>query len=109
MIAEQNTYRYSFEFPDGELFMKGDEIPESFVDTPTKLGIKRLDSAEKIAEICKKGLGEAPDLDEKSEDDSEDELKEKLELETLRGDYMEKFDKKPHHLMKAQSIKDALK
>jgi len=101
MLAEQNTYRYSFEFPDGKLFMEGDEIPESFVDTPVKLGIKRLDSAEKIAEICKKGLS--------GNDDSEDELEEKIELEDLRTKYMEKFGKKPHHLTKAQSLKDSLK
>lgn len=101
MKAEQNTFRYSFEFPEGKLFLEGDEIPEEFVDSPKKLGINKLDSAAKIAEKCKKGLG--------GKDDSEGDLEGKIELETLRGDYMEKFGKKPHHLMKIETLKEALK
>lgn len=89
---------YSFDYPKGKVFQKDEEIPEGFVDTPTKLGINRLDTDIEVAEKCKIGKSKGVQID----------IEEQIDIEMLKAQYEDKFGKKPHHLMKIETIVKAI-
>ena len=101
MIAEQNTFQYSYEYPDGKLFLAGEEIPDEFVDSPDKLGINRLDTKDEVRKKCEAGIQSVKKIEGSS-------LGKTTELDLLRTEYEQKFGKKPHHLKKIDKLREEL-
>lgn len=96
-------YLYSYEHPKGKLF-ESDENPDGYVDTPTKLGINRLDTESEIAKKCLEGLKKPV----KTEAIKTDESTNNSELDDLKEQYEKKFGEKPHHRLSIDSIRNKL-
>ena len=99
MIAEHNTYMYSFDYPDGKLFIKGEEIPKEFEETPALLGLTRDMTKSDIEKICavrgsKKTVVEAVEIAESDP-----------ELEATRIEYEKALGVKPHHRKTVETMK----
>lgn len=56
MKVESRITLYSFTFPKGKTFEAGEEADDSFVDTPTKIGLTRLMTDVDIKKACEAGL-----------------------------------------------------
>lgn len=74
---------YCSELPEGKIFEIGDEVGDEWVDSPALIDAKEAVKSDQEVEVL-------------------------LELENLRTAYMIKFGRKPHHKMKAESLKKAL-
>ncbi len=100
MKADQKTCLYSFDFPNGKTFEKGDDIPEEFVDTPVKLGITRDMTKQEIDKICSARKADKTPFEKEITENADE-----SELDAVRKEYEEKIGEKPHHRKSIETMK----